>query len=136
MLKMKGFTFPEVIITIAIVGILSMVAVPVYIGYVRKSISVEGKALLAEVNAAEQIYFSRNGSFYATTNNGADNDRLVLGVNAERNKYFTSYSVTNINNNGGDWVFTVTTSYDGKEIRLQGSLSGEPVITDEFSVES
>lgn len=133
MLKIKGFTFPEVIITIAIVGILSMAAVPVYKGYVRKSISTEGKALLAEINAAEQIYYARNGNFYPTVNNGAGDDKLILGVNAEKNKYFTSYTVKDIKKDGDDWVFTAETSYDGKKIKLSGSLTNEPVITDDFS---
>ncbi|MBO7610617.1 MAG: prepilin-type N-terminal cleavage/methylation domain-containing protein [Elusimicrobia bacterium] len=135
MLKIKGFTFPEVIITIAIVGILSMAAVPVYKGYVRKSISVEGKSLLAEVNAAEQIYFARNGSFYPTTANGAGDDKLILGVNAEKNKYFTSYTVKDVKRDGDDWFFTATTEHGGKTITLKGSLNNEPVITDEFSTE-
>ncbi len=133
MLKIKGFTFPEVIITIAIVGILSMVAVPVYKGYVRKSISTEGKALLAEVNAAEQIYYARNGIFYSTVSNGAGDDRLLLGVNAEKNKYFTSYVVKDVRRDGDDWVFTATTEHGGKAMTLRGSLTREPVIIDDFS---
>ena len=135
MLKIKGFTFPEVIITIAIVGILSIAAVPVYKGYVRKSISTEGKALLAEINAAEQIYFARNGEFYSTKSNGAGDDKLILGVNVEKNKYFTSYTVKDVKKDGDDWVFTAETEYgsSGKKIKLAGSLTKEPVITDDFS---
>lgn len=135
MLKIKGFTFPEVIITIAIVGILSMAAVPVYRGYVRKSISTEGKSLLAEINAAEQIYYARNGGFYATESNGAGDDKLILGVNAEKNQYFTSYVVKDIKKDGDDFVFTATTEYKGKAITLRGSLTKEPVIIDDFSTE-
>ena len=134
MLKIKGFTFPEVIITIAIVGILAMVAVPVYRGYVRKGLATEGKALLAEISAAEQIYYARNGGFFATTTD-ANQNKAFLGVNATKNKYFTSYTVTV--DNSGDF-FTAVTKYnddDDKTLTLVGYTSGEVTITDNFSSE-
>lgn len=131
MLKIKGFTFPEVIVTIAIVGILAMAAVPVYKGYVRKSISTEGKALLAEISAAEQIYYARNGNFFATSSN-VNTNKQILGVDATKNKYFTSYTVT-LRSQAGERAFTASTTYNGKQIKLDGSVSGENKITDEFS---
>lgn len=133
MLKKKGFTLPEVVITIAIVGILSMVAVPVYRGYVNKSISSEGNALLAEISAAEQIYYARQGCFYATNN--TERESRALGVNAQRNKYFSSYTITTSGNNS-DPRYTVITKYNNdnsKALTLVGSLSEEPQITDNFS---
>ena len=133
MLKKKGFTLPEVVITIAIVGILSMVAVPVYRGYVNKSISTEGKALLAEISAAEQIYYSRNGQFYVTSN--AESENRALGVDARKNKYFSAYTITTSVSNGKT-RFTAITKYiddDDKALTLVGSLSEEPEITDNFS---
>lgn len=130
MIKIKGFTLPEVVITIAIVGILSMAAVPIYRGYVRKSMSTEGKALVAEINAAEHVYYSRNGHFY-DTNNTTQTDTTVLGVDARANKYFKSYKITT----GDDNTFEVKTEYEGKAVALRGSLTAEPQIIDDFSKE-
>ena len=128
MIKIKGFTLPEVVITIAIVGILSMAAVPIYRGYVRKSMSTEGKALVAEINAAEQVYYSRNGHFYATENNNTEDNTTVLGVDARSNKYFKSYKITTNDDN----TFEVRTEYEGKAVALVGSLTTEPQIIDDF----
>ena len=44
-MKRKGFTLVELVIVIVIVGILSIVAVPIYRGYTRKAMATEGKAL-------------------------------------------------------------------------------------------
>ncbi len=130
MIKIKGFTLPEVVITIAIVGILSMAAVPVYKGYVRKSIAIEGKALLAEINAAEHVHYARKGAFYATGKT-AESNTSVLGVDARNNKYFTSYKITTTND-----TFQATIEYGGKNLILNGSFTKEPEVIDNFSTKS
>ncbi|WP_372518529.1 type IV pilin protein [Candidatus Ruminimicrobiellum ovillum] len=131
MIKIKGFTLPEVVITIAIVGILALAAVPVYRGYVRKSMATEGKALLAEINAAEQVYYSRNGHFYATSNANGEGNTTVLGIDARSNKYFTAYKITTAD----DDKFTAVIESGGadKSLTLNGSLADEPKIIDNFS---
>ena len=129
MIKIKGFTLPEIVITIAIVGILSLAAVPVYRGYVRKSIATEGKALLAEINAAEQIFYSRNGSFYAPED-GTESYNARFGVDARKNKYFTSYTIEL----HGDDAFIATIGEDNEKVLiLTGSIDDEPEIIDRFS---
>ena len=42
----KGFTLVELVIVIVIVGILSVISVPIYRGYVEKAIMTEGKVLI------------------------------------------------------------------------------------------
>ena len=93
--------------------------------------STEGKALVAEINAAEQVYYSRNGHFYATSSNNTENNTTVLGVDARTNKYFKSYKITT----SDDGTFEVKTEYEGKAVALRGSLTAEPQIIDEFSRE-
>ena len=58
MRKTKGFTLVELVIVIVIVGILSIVAVPIYRGYTRKAMATEGKALLGAIQTAQKIYFA------------------------------------------------------------------------------
>ena len=82
----KGFSLVELIIAIVIVGILSVVSIPVYRNYVKKSMESEGMTMLAEISAAEDIYYTKNKSY--TTSASA------LGVNFSRNKYYTSFSGT------------------------------------------
>ena len=132
MIKIKGFTMPEIVITIAIVGVLSMAAIPIYRGYVRKSMATEGKALLAEIHAAEQVHYARNGSFRTTASNG-ESVSTQLGIDARQNKYFTAYKITTGANN----TFTAVIESGGtdKSLTLIGSLTAEPEIIDNFSKE-
>ena len=61
MKKSKGFTLVELIIVIVIVGILSIVAVPIYRGYTKKAIATEAKALLGSIATAEKVYYAEFG---------------------------------------------------------------------------
>ena len=49
----KGFTLVELVIVIIIVGILSIISVPVYRGYVEKAMLTEGKTLIGAIGRAE-----------------------------------------------------------------------------------
>ena len=59
---MKGFTLVELVIVIIIVGILSIVAVPIYRSYFRRAMTTEGKALLGVIQLSERAYFAENAS--------------------------------------------------------------------------
>lgn len=124
--KNKGFTLTELVITMIIVGILALIAVPVYRTYVREGIATEGKALLGEINAAQQVYYSRNGEYYAGT--AGQQMGASFGVDARRNKYFTSYDLQRDGDN-----YTATTEYQGKKLTLKGSLTGAPEIIDDYT---
>ncbi len=86
----KGFTLVELIIVIVIVGILSIVAVPVYKGYTKKAMGTEAKTLLGSIATAEKVYFAEYSHFRAVEETGFDKE---LDVDARSNKYFTAYTV-------------------------------------------
>ncbi len=118
MKSMKGFTLVELVIVIVIVGILSVVAVPVYKGYTKKAMATEGKALLGAINTSQKVYFAEWGNFAQSAVS------TVLDVNANTNKYFTTYSISAATNAG----YTVTTGGTGGAtgiaLTLTGSSSG------------
>ena len=57
-MKKKGFTLVELVITIAIVIILSVISVPIYRGYVDKAKWSEAYALLGMIYSAQKNYYS------------------------------------------------------------------------------
>ena len=125
-----GFTMTELIIALIIVAILAIIAIPAYRGYVKKGIATEGKALLGEINAAQQIYYSRNGQYYAGT--AGQQYGSSFGVDARRNKYFTSYELISKDDTTGEFIYR-TNEYKGHALTLKGSLTAEPEIIDDFS---
>ena len=89
--KLKGFTLVELVITIAIVIILSLVSAPIYRNYVDKAIAAEGVALLGSLYSAEKAYYAEYGNFYTKTITTSYDQ--TLGVDARGNKYFSIYSI-------------------------------------------
>ena len=85
-----GFTLVELVITIAIVIILSVISVPIYRGYVDKAKLAEGYALLGAILSAQKAYYSEYGNFYKSTVEGTSYEP-ALGVDVRGNKYFTSF---------------------------------------------
>lgn len=129
--KNNGFTMTELIIALIIVGILALIAIPAYRGYVKRGIATEGKALLGEVNAAQQIYYSRNGKYFAGTS--GQNYAASFGVDARRNKYFTSFIPVDKDSwTDGNYTYK-TNDYNGHSLTIKGSLTAEPEIIDNFT---
>ncbi|MEO7743985.1 MAG: prepilin-type N-terminal cleavage/methylation domain-containing protein, partial [Usitatibacter sp.] len=56
MSKARGFTLIEIVITVAIVGILVAIAVPSYQGQLRKGRRAEAQAFITQVAQKEQQY--------------------------------------------------------------------------------
>ena len=57
-MRKKGFTLIEIMIVVAIIGILAAVAVPLYTGYANRAKRVEAEEQLMTLASAEQDYFN------------------------------------------------------------------------------
>ena len=84
-----AFTLVELVITIAIVIILSVISVPIYRGYVDKAKYSEGYALLGQILSAQKAYYSEYGNFCEGGSETGYNS--ILGIDARGNKCFTSF---------------------------------------------
>ncbi len=95
MKRLKGFTLVELVITIAIVIILSVISVPIYRGYVDKAKMAEVYALAGTILSAQKNYYSEYGYFYFLGPNYYwTSNNIDLGIDIRGNKYFTSFFTT------------------------------------------
>lgn len=62
-LQARGFTLIEMMVTVAIVGILSAVALPVYSAYVLRARTTEAFTVLGALQPSAEQYWSNNRSF-------------------------------------------------------------------------
>jgi type IV pilus assembly protein PilA len=65
--KREGFTLIELMIVVAIIGILAALAIPNFIQFQLRSKAGEGKVNLAAIRTAEEGYFAEFGTYILTT---------------------------------------------------------------------
>src|ERR1043166_9542065 len=88
----KGFTLIELMIVVAIIGILAAIAVPAYQDYTIRSRVSEGASLVGAARTAVDVYFAGSGAL-----TGADyNKHSSLGLSSSasyKSKYVSYVSV-------------------------------------------
>lgn len=117
----EGFTLIEMMIVVAIIGILAAIAYPSYQQYILRSNRTEGQALLNEAAAREERYFAQNNSYVSaagdmaklnlpnTTSSGTGDDKTSAALSTT-GKY--SLTVSKVASDGG---YTLTATPQGSQ---------------------
>ncbi len=64
----KGFSLVEIMVTLAIVAIITAIAAPLYTGYIETVRRAEGQNNLDTLFAAEANFFADNGTYFSGAN--------------------------------------------------------------------
>jgi prepilin-type N-terminal cleavage/methylation domain-containing protein len=93
----KGFTLIELILVIAIIGILSAIALPKLSTFQDKAKAAKDEANIKLLNNLSQIYYADNGDYYDV---GSAETSFTQFVNKlEDEDYITSDEETNLTTN-------------------------------------
>src|SRR3954464_9540119 len=109
-LVQKGFTLIELMIVVAIIGILAAIAIPNFIKFQARSKQSEAKANLKAIFTAQKAFFQEKDRFSTLTGE--------VGFEPERNNryaYFLTAGTPAMEGRTGSTI-TQATTYNGIEV--------------------
>ena len=89
----KGFTLIELMIVVAIIGILAALAIPAYQDYTIKSRVSEGASLAGSFKTAMEVYWSEKGNLSNAWVSGAQLGHDDLGLSEASSQYVSSLAI-------------------------------------------
>jgi type IV pilus assembly protein PilA len=116
----KGFTLIELMIVVAIIGILAAIAIPAYQNYTIRAQVTEGLSLAEGWKTSISEFYAQNGTFPATSSTTGSSTAVAM-AGASSGKYVSLIAVAS----GGQIQIT----YAGPQANAKLSASGANMLT-------
>lgn len=120
--KLKGFTLIELMITVAILGVVASIAIPAYTGYIKTAKMSEAQNNLAALRLAEEEFYLENNEYFLGANYSeleSNSDNLWIRTKGGDATALFDYAVTD----SSGWTATA-----------KGNVSGSSVYNEEVTI--
>ena len=115
-----GFSLPEVLVVMLIIGVLAAIVIPLFLSTTNKANDVQAKELARNAQTAAESYASDHGGGYTNLSpaEAAVEDRTIATVASTQHAYLSAAS-------GSEDEYTLTaTATDGDELTIVRASNG------------
>ena len=129
----KGFTLIELMIVVVVIGILSAIATPSYVDYVKRGKAAEATSTLADLRVKMEQYYQDNRTYVGgncAPTSGAK--YFTYSCTAQTATAYTLQAAGNASENMGNFNFTVDES-NAKTSTFDGTSGGTCWLTNKGS---